>query len=92
MGENVVQIAVYSRKPKCTGKGESFGNQIELWSAPCSAKTAWSVAPNPYGITVSASGVLSTKKVYEPVTVNIMVTTTDGSGKLLSFDVTVYPV
>ena len=55
-------------------------------------KLSWSVAPNPYGITVSASGVLSTKKVYEPVTVNIMVTTTDGSGKLLSFDVTVYPV
>ena len=54
-------------------------------------KLTWSVAPNDYGIKISTSGVLSTKKVTEPVTVNIMVTTQDGSGQMLSFNVTVYP-
>ena len=55
-------------------------------------KLTWSVAPNQYGITISSAGVLSTKKVYTPVTVNVLVTPQDGSGKWLSFDVTVYPV
>ena len=55
-------------------------------------KLTWSVAPNDYGIKISSTGVLSTKKVTSPVTVNVMVTTKDGSGLLLSFDVTVYPV
>ena len=54
-------------------------------------KLTWSVAENDYGIKISSSGVLSTKKVTEPVTVNIMVTTNDGSGKMLSFNVTVLP-
>lgn len=30
MGKNAVKIAIYSRKSKFTGKGESIGNQIEL--------------------------------------------------------------
>ena len=54
-------------------------------------KLTWSVAPNEYGIKISTSGVLSTKKVAEPVTINVMVTTQDGSGQMLSFDVTVNP-
>ena len=54
-------------------------------------KLTWSVAPNDYGIKISSTGVLSTKKVTSPVTVNVMVTTQDGSGLLLSFDVTVNP-
>ena len=54
-------------------------------------KLTWSVAPNDYGITVSSTGVLKTKKVASPVTVNVMVITQDGSGKLLSFDVTITP-
>ena len=55
-------------------------------------KLTWKVSPNDYGITISSSGVLKTRKVSRPVTVNIMVTTQDGSGLMLSFDVTVYPV
>ena len=54
-------------------------------------KLTWSVAPNDYGIKISSTGVLSTKKVTSPVTINVMVTTQDGSGLLLSFDVTVNP-
>ena len=54
-------------------------------------KLTWSVAPNDYGIKISTSGVLSTKKVKEAVTVNVMVMAQDGSGKMLSFDVTVTP-
>ena len=54
-------------------------------------KLTWSVAPNDYGITVSSTGVLKTRKVASPVTVNIMVLTQDGSGKMLSFDVTINP-
>ena len=55
-------------------------------------KLTWSVSPNDYGIKISSSGVLSTKKVTKPVTVDIMVTTQDGSGEMLAFRVTVYPV
>ena len=54
-------------------------------------KLNWSVAPNDHGIRISTAGVLSTKKVTAPVTVNVMVTTQDGSGIMLSFDVTVKP-
>jgi len=54
-------------------------------------KLTWSVAPNDYGIKINASGVLSTRMVTEPVIICVMVTTQDGSGKMLSFNVTVYP-
>ena len=54
-------------------------------------KLKWSVAPNDCGAKISTSGVLTTKKVTQPVTVNIMVTTNDDSGCMLSFDVTIYP-
>ena len=30
MGRNEERIAIYSRKSKFTGKGESIGNQVEL--------------------------------------------------------------
>ena len=54
-------------------------------------KLNWSVSPNEFGIKINASGVLSTKKVNYPVTVNVMVTTQDGSGQMLSFNVIVMP-
>ena len=74
------------------GKTLKLAPMVEISpSDATNKKLNWSVAPNEYGITISSSGVLKTKKVTQPVTVNVMVTTKDGSGKMLSFDVTVNP-
>ena len=75
------------------GKSLKLAPMVEISpSDATNKKLNWSVAPNDYGIKISATGVLSTKKVFQPVTVNIMVTAQDGSGAFLSFNVTVYPV
>ena len=74
------------------GKSLKLAPMVEVSpSDATNKKLTWSVAPNDYGIKISTSGVLTTKKVTQPVTVNIMVTTKDGSGKMLSFDVVVMP-
>ena len=75
------------------GKSLKLAPMVEFSpSDATNKKLTWKVAPNNYGITINASGVLKTKKVTEPVTVNVMAITQDGSGLMLSFDVTVYPV
>ena len=33
MAKTADTIAIYSRKSRYTGKGESIGNQIDLWTA-----------------------------------------------------------
>lgn len=74
------------------GKSLKLAPMIEISpSDATNKKLSWSVSPNDYGIKINASGVLSTKKVTQPVTVNVMVLTQDGSGKMLSFNVLVYP-
>ena len=75
-----------------SGKSLKLAPMVEITpSDATNKKLNWSVAPNDYGITISSSGVLKTKKVAQPVTVNVMVTPQDGSGVMLSFDVTIYP-
>ena len=55
-------------------------------------KLNWTVETNDYGIKINAStGVLSTKKVNEPVTVEVNAEAKDESGVSISFYVTVYP-
>ena len=54
-------------------------------------KLTWRVSDNDLGIKISSAGVLSTKRVSEPVTVNVMVATQDGSGRMIAIDVLVYP-
>ena len=74
------------------GKSLKLATMVEFSpSDATNKKLTWKVAPNNYGITISTSGVLKTKKVTEPVTVNVMAITQDGSGIMLSFNVTVYP-
>ena len=74
------------------GKTLKLAPMVEISpSDATNKKLNWRVAPNDYGITISSSGVLKTKKVTQPVTVNVMVTPQDGSGVMLSFDVTIYP-
>ena len=74
------------------GKSLRLATMVEISpSDATNKKLTWSVAPNDYGIKISTSGVLTTKRVTQSVTVNIMVLTQDGSGKMLSFDVTVNP-
>ena len=74
------------------GKSLKLATMVDIYpSNATNKKLTWSVSHNDAGIKVNASGVLSTRKVSEPVTVNIMAVTQDGSGEMLSFDVTVYP-
>ena len=74
------------------GKSLKLAPMVEISpSDATNQKLAWSVSDNDAGITISSSGVLKTKKVSQPVTVNVMVLTQDGSGLLLSFNVLVYP-
>ena len=74
------------------GKSLKLATMIDIYPENATNKKLnWSVSKNDAGIKVNASGVLSTKKVTEPVTVNVMALAQDGSGEMLSFDVTVYP-
>ena len=74
------------------GKSLKLASMVEISPVDTTnKKLTWSVAPNDYGIKISATGVLTTKKVTESVTVNVMALAKDGSGKMISFDVTVNP-
>ena len=75
------------------GKSLKLATMVDIIPGDATNKKLnWSVAPNNYGIAISSTGVLTTKKVTHPVTVNIMVTPQDGGSAFLSFNVTVYPV
>lgn len=54
-------------------------------------KLTWKVSENAYGVKISASGKLTTKKVPEEVTVTVTASATDGSGKTASCTVTITP-
>lgn len=54
-------------------------------------KLTWKVSENAYGVKISASGKLTTKKVAEEVTVTVTASATDGSGKAASCTVTIIP-
>ena len=74
------------------GKSLKLNTMVDIYPGNATnKKLTWSVSRNDAGIKINSSGVLSTKKVKEPVTVNIMAVAQDGSGEMLSFDVTVYP-
>ena len=75
------------------GKTLNLAPMVEITpSDATNKKLKWKVAPNEYGVTISAGGVLKTKRVTQPVTVNIMVTPQDEGGAMCAFDVTIYPV
>ena len=74
------------------GKSLKLADCVEISpSDATNKKLTWSVADNDAGIKISAAGVLTTKKVSRPVTVNVMAIAQDGSGQMVSFNVTVYP-
>jgi len=74
------------------GKSLKLATALEIFPANTSnKKLSWSVEENEYGIKVSSSGVLSTKKVEQPVTVEVTAVAKDEFGAEISFDVTVYP-
>ena len=74
------------------GKSLKLATMVDINPADATnKKLKWSVPANEYGIKISSSGVLTTKKVTAPVTINVMAMTQDDSGLMLSFNVTIYP-
>ena len=66
-------------------------------SNPSNKKLDWKIQENGKLVTktaaasISTSGVLTAKKVTEPVTVTVVATAKDGYGATIAFDVTIYP-
>lgn len=90
--ENLV-LDEYSNPIIAGGKSLKLATAVDIYpSTTSNKKLTWSVSENDYGITVNKStGVLATKKVTEPVIVEIKAVAQDGYGAELTFDVTVYP-
>lgn len=90
--ENLV-LDEYSNPIIAGGKSLKLATAVDIFPAnTTNKKLTWSVSENGAGISVNPStGVLATKKVTEPVIVEVKAVAQDGYGAELTFDVTVYP-
>jgi len=91
----VTDIALKSEEEVFVAGGKSLklATMVDVLPSNASSKTlTWSVEENTYGITVNKStGVLTTKTLETPVTVEVTALAADGFEAELTFDVWVYP-